>query len=115
MLSITDVCICSISAPHYIIEKELIQKIAKSRNKELVLIDISMPRNIHPAVAGIKGVRLVGLDELDKVVEYNVRQRQKAVDEVNLIVERQCEEFYKKLNPTSILRKISEAFDPINI
>ncbi|MCA9409148.1 MAG: glutamyl-tRNA reductase, partial [Candidatus Omnitrophica bacterium] len=42
-----DVCICSASAPHYLVEKELILKVMQTRQKKLILIDISMPRNIH--------------------------------------------------------------------
>ncbi len=98
VLSTVDVCICSASAPHYIIEKDLIQEIMAQRgNRKLVLIDISMPRNINPAISGIENVSLMAIDDLSKVVEDNVRKRQAAVEAVEKIIERKICEFSQKL------------------
>lgn len=98
LLTMVDVCICSVSAPHFVIEKELIQNIMKSRTEKLILVDICMPRNIDPQITNVKNVRLVGLDELDNVLNDNVQQRQNAVDEVTGIIKKQSLEFYRKIN-----------------
>jgi len=108
ILQHVDVCICSASAPHYLIEKDLIQEIMTQRQKELVFVDISMPRNIHPGVAHIDNVTLISLDELDKVIEGNIQQRQGAVDLVKKIIEQKVQEFYRKIDKATTLLEYGE-------
>lgn len=98
ILSKVDVCICSASAPHYVIDEDLIQEVMEVRHgKQLVLIDISMPRNISPEISKFKNISLVTIDDLSKVVEDNVRRRQAAVEAVEKIIERKIYEYEQKL------------------
>lgn len=98
ILSTVDVCICSAGAPHYILDKEVIEKIILSRQSQpLVLVDISMPRNIDPTVAELSGVRLIQIDDLDQVVSENMKIRQDAVQEVERIIQAKVKEFFQKL------------------
>ena len=98
-----DVCICSASAPHYLIELALVEKVMAQRRTPLLMIDISMPRNIHPAIAGLEGVTLIGLDELDKTVLANIGQRLEAVYDAQKIITQKLEDFTRKLNRSSAL------------
>jgi len=100
-LTKVDVCICSADAPHYIIEKDLIERVMSVRQKrKLLCIDISVPRNINPEVAGIKGISLLAVDDLDKVVEENMENRYLAVSQAEGIVNKKLAEFNEKLNKT---------------
>lgn len=93
-----DICICSVGAPHYILDRELVEKVMEIRNgRELVMVDISMPRNIDPAVATLPNVRLSHIDDLNDVVQETMRIRQAAVEKVEEIVESKLKEYYKKL------------------
>lgn len=99
VLSNVDICICSASAPHYLIEKDLIERVmARRGQKKLLFIDISMPRNINPEVSSFCDVSLVALDDLDKVVEDSVKTRHGAVKEVEEIIHKKICEFYEKLS-----------------
>jgi len=98
-LSEVDLCVCSAGAPHYILDKKTIEKVMRLRhNRTLTLIDISMPRNIDPQVAGVEGVFLSHLDDLDKVVRKNMTKRESAIQDVERLIEYQLTEFYKKLD-----------------
>lgn len=98
ILSEVDVCICSVGAPHYILDRELITKVMALRNsKDLVLVDISMPRNIDPEVAKISNVKLSHIDDLNDVVQETMRIRHAAVGKVEEIVETKLKEYYQKL------------------
>ena len=91
-----DVCICSSSCPHYLIDKELVEKTMLLRcGKHLVCIDISMPRNIDPKVAEVKDVCLVTVDDLDRVVQDNIQKRLGAAEQVEKIVLNKVREFYE--------------------
>ncbi len=48
------------------------------RNRPMFLIDIAVPRNIEPAVNEIDNVFLYDIDDLQRVVETNVGERQEA-------------------------------------
>jgi len=98
VLSLVDACVCSASAPHYILEKGVIEKVMKLRNnRPLFLIDISMPRNIDPKAAKVKNVTLSHIDDLEKVVSETMRKRQEAVGCVEQMIEQKVGEFYQKL------------------
>lgn len=97
ILSQVDICICSSGAPHYVLEKETLQRVMPLRNeKPLILIDISMPRNIDPAVSEISNVRLYEIDDLKEVVDANMKIREKAVDQVEKIIADKLIEYYTK-------------------
>jgi len=94
-----DVCICSSSCPHYLIDKELIEKTMQERGgQKLVCVDISMPRNIDPKVAEVKDVCLVTVDDLDRVVQDNFQKRLGAAQQVEKIVLNKVREFYEVIN-----------------
>ncbi len=97
-LSYVDVCICSSAAPHYILDKETLQKVMVSRGRRpLVLVDISVPRNIDPKVSEVEGVQLFTIDDLDNVVKETMRKRQAAVSQVEHIIDQKLTEFYEKI------------------
>ncbi len=92
-----DVCICSVGAPHYILDKSMVEAIMSKRgNRKLLLIDISMPRNIDPLAASVKDVLLFSIDDLDKVVGENMRRRQSAIAQVESIITQKVAEFHDK-------------------
>ena len=102
ILSQVDICICSAGAPHYILESEVVDRIMTLRNgKRLVFIDISMPRNIDPRVAEIKNTLLYQIDDLKEVVGSNMKLREQAKKEVQIIIDNQVAEFIKKIQKLS--------------
>ncbi len=104
-----DVCICSVGAPHYILDRELVVKVlARRQGRKLIFIDISMPRNIDPQVATLTGVSLSHIDDLEKVVEETLRIRQAAVGKVEEIIETKLTEYYQKI------KKIKEIPSAVN-
>ncbi|MBF0503567.1 MAG: glutamyl-tRNA reductase [Candidatus Omnitrophica bacterium] len=99
-----DVCICSSSCPHYLIEKDLVEKTMQIRGgKKLVCIDISMPRNIAPDVAQVNGVCLLTVDDMDRVVQNNVQKRLGAARQVEQIVSNKVQEFYAVINKIQLI------------
>ena len=54
--------------------------IAARRNKPMFLIDIAVPRNIEPTVNDLDNVFLYDIDDLQEVVNANLRERMKEAD-----------------------------------
>ncbi|MDO8580453.1 MAG: glutamyl-tRNA reductase [Candidatus Omnitrophota bacterium] len=93
-----DLCICSTSAPHYILEKSIVAKIMPQRESNpLILIDISMPRNIDPQVATVPGVLLFYVDDLQAVVDSTMKIRHHAIPSVEKIIAQKLSEYQSKI------------------
>lgn len=102
ILSKVDVGICASSAPHYILDKETVEKILPARqNRRLLLIDISIPRNIDPLIAQLPSIDLYEIDDLKEVVDQNKQRRKNAVKEVKEIIDSKLAEFYEKITAPS--------------
>jgi glutamyl-tRNA reductase len=84
-----DVIICSTSAPHYLLTKEIVQSVMSQRRNRgsLFIIDISNPRNVETSVQDIEGVKLYNLDDLQSIADRNKEERQKSADQASRIVE----------------------------
>ena len=84
-----DVVICSTAAPHYLLTKEKVSKLVTQRaNKNnLVIIDISNPRNVEKTVAEVAGTKLYNIDDLQLIAEKNMLERQKSIDKAIKILD----------------------------
>jgi glutamyl-tRNA reductase len=99
ILKEVDVCICSAGAPHYLIERDLLEKVmATHQKKKLLCVDISIPRNIEPTVSSLNNVSLVTIDDLGDVVAANMAKRYSAVSQVEAIITAKIEEYYNKIS-----------------
>ncbi len=89
-----DVVISSTGAREPILTKSLFKKVAKQRRwREMVVIDIAVPRDAEPAIGDLDGVFLFDIDALDKVVAENIAKREKAADHAAKIVEHEAGQF----------------------
>jgi glutamyl-tRNA reductase len=90
--------IASTAAPHFVIESDHVQRaLATRRRRNLFLIDLSVPRNIDPAIAGIDGAYLYNIDDLQQVADSNRELRMQKAHEAEEIVEREVEGFRRRL------------------
>ena len=93
-----DIVIASTAAPHFVIEPyQVTRALDVRRNRNLFLIDLSVPRNINPAVAEIEGAYLYNVDDLQQVADANLELRQQKAREAEQIVLREVEVFRKRL------------------
>ena len=94
-----DILICSTGAPKYVLMKDQMQKVMKERkNRPMFLIDISVPRNIDPAINDLDNVYLYDVDDLKGVVDTNILERQKEAKKAEEIIEEEIETFKKWLS-----------------
>lgn len=97
-LAACDIVIASTAAPHFVIEPDQVKAAISARKRRNVfLIDLSVPRNIHPDIAKIDGAFLYNIDDLQQVADANLELRQKKAGEAEEIVIREVESFRKRL------------------
>jgi glutamyl-tRNA reductase len=103
MLPEVDILITSSGAPHYILHKEEMQRVISARrNKPMFLIDIAVPRNIEPSVNEIDNVFLYDIDDLQEVVNANLRERMKEADHAESMVADEVERMMARLKVAEV-------------
>ena len=98
-----DVVICSTGAPTYVVTEPLTRHAReRRRNRPTCFIDISVPRNVDPAVGELPNVFLFDIDDLESVVSSNIREREKEAERAELIVESEVMQFQQSLRAMDI-------------
>jgi glutamyl-tRNA reductase len=98
-----DIVICSTGAQHYIVTPEMAERARQSRrNRPAFFIDISVPRNVDPAVAKLGNIFVFDVDDLEAVVASNIREREREAERAELIVESEVMQFQQALRNLDI-------------
>jgi len=98
-----DIVLCSSAAPHYIITKTDIKNVMKKRRgSPLFLIDISLPRNIDPEAGKVDNVYLYHIDDLQQIVDKNIKKRKEEAIKSERIVEEEVEKFLQRMKEEKI-------------
>jgi glutamyl-tRNA reductase len=72
-----DIVVASTSSPHHVIECEELAEVMRARGgRPLLLIDLAVPRDIHPDCRDVDGVSLHDMDDLQTLVERNASGRE---------------------------------------
>jgi glutamyl-tRNA reductase len=117
ILPLGDIVIACIRSDGYALSVELIETaLAARRHDPMFLIDIAVPRNIHPGVNDIDNVYLYNIDNLEQIVQQNVVDREREVSRSMPIVEEETQTFWKEMTPpdvTALLTQLRERMHAI--
>lgn len=95
-LAEADIVISATAAANFVIMPQRIRQVMKSRKGRLLLfIDVAVPRDIHPEVATIEGVKLFDIDDLRGVVDTHQKAREQAGLQAERIIEEEMTQFLK--------------------
>ena len=93
-LAQADIVLTATDAHDYIVTFEMAQAaIAQRAGRPLFFIDIAVPRDVEPRVAGLPGIHVFNIDDLEKVTAANLQARQREVARVEAIVDAEVEQF----------------------
>jgi len=84
-ISRSDVVFVATSSPDVLITKETIMS-AGERTRPLLIMDVSVPKNVDHAVADIRNVSLETMDGLGEAAARNIRDRLSEISEAERIV-----------------------------
>lgn len=89
-----DILIASTGATKYILTQSDMARVIKERKQRPVfLIDIAVPRNLDPGINRIDNVYLYDIDDLESVVESNIKERQKEAELAEEIIDEEIDSF----------------------
>jgi len=93
-LADADIVIASTASPVPIIGKGTVESALKRRrHRPMFMVDIAVPRDIEAEVADLEDVYHYTVDDLDEVIQGNLRSRQEAAGQAQEIIQFQVDEF----------------------
>jgi glutamyl-tRNA reductase len=93
-LKLPDVIVSAVGVQEPLLTKQLIERAMAGRgNRSLFLMDLGLPRNIEPAVAGLYNTYLYTMDDLTEIVQQNRSARQNEVPKAESLVEEHVGKF----------------------
>jgi glutamyl-tRNA reductase len=93
-----DVVICSTGASSFVIDEPMVRgSRERRRNRPICMIDISVPRNIDPAVGKVANTFVFDIDDLESVISSNIREREREAESAELIVQSEVMQFQQSL------------------
>ena len=102
-----DIIVTSTAAPRFIIHPEQIEEVIKERkNRPMFFIDISVPRNIDPLINNIDNIYLYNVDDLQGVVEANLKERAKEAKEAEAIIHEELGNFHRWVKSLDVVPTI---------
>ncbi|MFA7386964.1 MAG: glutamyl-tRNA reductase [Thiohalobacteraceae bacterium] len=89
-----DIVISSTASPLPILGKGAVERALKKRkHRPIFMVDIAVPRDIEAEVAELEDIYLYTVDDLQEVIQENLKSRQAAAEQAEEIVDVQCVHF----------------------
>jgi glutamyl-tRNA reductase len=99
-----DVVVCSTDAPEYVLGLE---DLRRRPRRPLLVLDISVPRNVDPRVAELEEVYLFNIDDLERVAEANRSARRAEAAAADTIVQHAAARFLRETEQTRLAPTIA--------
>jgi glutamyl-tRNA reductase len=94
-----DVVIAATSSPESLLTRDDADNLMRSRHhRPLLLIDLSVPRNIDPAVRGLEHVALYNIDDLEAAAREAARSREGELAACHRIIDTHVAALVEKLD-----------------
>jgi glutamyl-tRNA reductase len=102
-LAVADIVICSTGAKEYVVTAAMARAaLGRRRNRPAFFIDISVPRNVDPAIGELPNLFVFDIDDLESVITSNIREREREAQRAELIVDSEVMQFQQALRALDI-------------
>ena len=105
-----DILIVATSAQHPTIDKQIIQN-----KKELLILDLSIPKNVDENVRSLPNVSLTHLDELSNITDETLEKRKEFIPVAEAIIEDIKSEFLEWLEHRKFAPTIKALKEKLNV
>jgi len=104
-----DIVLASTGASGYLLTRGQVEKVIRQRkNRPMFFIDIAVPRNIEPEVNQVDNAYLYDIDDLQKVIDANLKERRKAAEKAETIIDQEVGRYQRWLNDLELTPTIRE-------
>ena len=92
-LATADVVVSSTSSPDVVLDAETVER--SRRGRQLLLIDLAVPRDLDPAIHALDGCFLYDIDDLQAIVVETLAGRRSEAERAETIVAAEAEKFHE--------------------
>jgi glutamyl-tRNA reductase len=104
-----DVVVTSTGAGRVLVDRAMLAPVVRRRRyRPLVMIDLSVPRNIDPSVNDLEGVYRFDVDDLQEIADQGRQKRVAAAVEAERMIDAEAESAWKALLVETIHADIGE-------
>jgi glutamyl-tRNA reductase len=109
-----DIVISSTASQLPILGKGAVESALKKRkHKPIFMVDIAVPRDIEPEVEELADVYLYTVDDLQEVIQDNLRARQTAADVAQEIIDQEAEDWSRQQRSLAVVDTIRAFRDSV--
>jgi glutamyl-tRNA reductase len=91
-----DVVIASTNASGLVLDAATVAAALRSRRgRQMVLVDLAVPRDLDPAIAELDGCYLYDIDDLEQIVAETLSDRRREAERAETIVAAEAEKFHE--------------------
>ena len=106
-MSAVDIVITSTGSPAPLVDVPAVQRVMHGRSgRPLFFVDIAVPRDVDAAVNTLPDVYCYDIDDLQQVVDANIRERLKEAQRAEQLVEREVGKFVARLREIDVVPTI---------
>ena len=107
-MATADIVVASTSSPHHVIEREALAEVMTARGgRQLLLIDLAVPRDVHPDCRDLDGVGLFDMDDLQTLVERNASGREAEARRAESILRAELASFERWISSQNVVPTIA--------
>ncbi len=99
------------STTHILTANEVKQAIKIRKHRPIFMVDIAVPRDIEPAVGEFEDIYLYSVDDLNEVIQDNLRSREQAAKKAEEIIDTQVSHFIAWWNSLGVVDTICHLRD----
>jgi glutamyl-tRNA reductase len=92
-LASADVVVSSTSSPGYVLDAETVER--ARRGRQLLFVDLAVPRDLDPAIHELDGCYLFDIDDLEAIVSETLAGRRNEAERAEAIVAGEAEKFHE--------------------
>ncbi len=91
-----DVLLTSTGASSIIVENSTLDEVQSARNgRELLIVDIAVPRDVDPRAGEVPGITLLNMDDLEAFADAGLEERRREVSAVQAIIGEEIDRFVR--------------------
>lgn len=110
-----DIVFVSTTAPYFLITYERISKAMSTRNKGMLVFDLSNPRTVEHQISTIKGIKLINMDQIAEIAENNLKLRKNEIISAEKIIDKQAKSFVDILKSKRVEQLIDSVFRSVDV
>jgi glutamyl-tRNA reductase len=109
-----DIVISCISTGEYLLTPAILKRCIEKRRQPILLIDLSVPRSIDPAIGQLEDMFLYNVDDLETIATDNLARREREVQKSEEIIERETDKFMSRfVQVGQVARELREHFERV--